>query len=179
MSVQIVPMTLKNMADLPNRDYPYTVIGRMHLYLADGRWSYEPELYDIPMEKTFPEEEIDREAYVADPHQAAFLAYDGQRRVGSVLLKCDWNLYGFINDIGVESECRGKGVGRMLLEQAERWAREQGMLGLALEAQDVNLNAARFYEACGFEIGGVNTKLYENFGGPQEYAVFWYKSFQM
>lgn len=116
---------------------------------------------------------------MADPHQAAFLAYDGQRRIGSVLLKCDWNRYGLINGIGVEPGCRGKGVGRMLIACAERWAKEQGMLGLALEAQDVNLNAAHFYEACGFEIGGVNTKLYENFGGPQEYAVFWYKSFQV
>ena len=59
------------------------------------------------------------------------------------------------------------------------WAREQGMLGLALEAQDTNLNAARFYEACGFEIGCVNTKLYENFGGPREYALFWYKNFHV
>ena len=179
MSVRIVPMTMNNMADLPDRDYPYTVIGRMRLHFEDDRWSYEPELYNAPWEKTFPEEETDRESYVKDPHRAAFLAYDGQRRVGSVLLKCDWNLYGFINDIGVEPEYRGKGVGRMLMERAECWAREQGMLGLALEAQDTNLNAARFYEACGFEIGCVNTKLYENFGGPREYAVFWYKNFHV
>ena len=51
--------------------------------------------------------------------------------------------------------------------------------GLALETQDNNLQACRFYQRIGFRLGGVNTMLYKNFRKPvrDETALFWYLLF--
>jgi hypothetical protein len=55
-------------------------------------------------------------------------------------------------------------------------AREKGMKGLALEAQNINILAGRFYRRMGFSIGAVNTMLYRNLG-LKETAIYWYKLF--
>lgn len=178
MSFEIVTMTRDNMNLMPNHDQPYEVIGRMRLLLNDGEWSYEPVYLDTPWEKTFPQEEMELDKYLDDPRKTVLMALDGGQYAGAVRLRCDWNLYGFIDDIGIDPAFRRKGAGRALMEAAEQWAKAQHMQGLALEAQDINLHAARFYERCGFEIGGVNTMLYENFG-LKEIAVFWYKRFSV
>lgn len=54
-----------------------------------------------------------------------------------------------------------------------------GPAGLALETQDNNLQACRFYQRMGFRLGGVNTMLYKNFRKPvrDETALFWYLLF--
>ena len=95
------------------------------------------------------------------------------------MLKKDWNRYAFIEDICISRHVRGKGIGTILVEKADAWARETGLSGLALETQDNNLLACRFYAKCGFAIGAVNTMLYRNFEKPwcDEIAIFWYKLF--
>ena len=74
---------------------------------------------------------------------------------------------------------RGQGIGTALINQAMAWAKEKGLKGLALETQDNNLLACRFYQKCGMKIGAVNTMLYRNFSKPwcDEIAVFWYMQF--
>ena len=74
---------------------------------------------------------------------------------------------------------QGQGVGTALMERAKRWARERGLGGLALETQDTNLIACRFYQKCGLEIGAVNTMLYKNMPAPacEDIAIFWYLKF--
>ncbi len=54
-----------------------------------------------------------------------------------------------------------------------------GPAGLALETQDNNLQACRFYQRMGFRLGGVNTMLYKNFRKSvrDETALFWYLLF--
>lgn len=176
MIFEIVSMTPENMDLIPDYDQPYEVIGRMRLFLEDGVWRYEPIYIDTPWKKTFPQEDMELDQYLDDPRKTILIALVDGRYAGAIRLRCDWNLYGFIDDIGVAPEFRRKGAGSALIYAAEQWAKTQNMQGLALEAQDINLHAARFYERCGFEIGGVNTKLYENFG-LNETAVFWYKRF--
>ena len=176
MEIIVRALTAENREELPVREYPYTVWGRLKLRF-DGRWTWTEEINDQPYTKLFPVED-DRDEYLEAEDRAAFLAYADGTVTGSIKLELAWNRYAFIWDIGVKPEYRGRGVGTALLEQAERWAREKGMKGFALEAQDVNLPASRFYQKQGFEIGGVNTRLYSNFPHCQdEIAVFWYKSF--
>ena len=66
------------------------------------------------------------------------------------------------------------------MQSAVLWAKKAELCGLALETQDNNLLACRFYAKCGFVIGAVNTMLYKNFEKPwsDESAVFWYMKFQ-
>ena len=71
---------------------------------------------------------------------------------------------------------RGQGVGTGLIQKAVQWAEDSGLQGLALETQDNNLLACRFYAECSFVIGAVNTMFYRNFDN-EEFAVFWYLRF--
>ena len=86
-----------------------------------------------------------------------------------------------MEDISVAAEHRGRGVGTALMQRAVEWAKEKELCGLALETQDNNLLACRFYKKFGMEIGAVNTMLYKNAPKPwcDEIAVFWYLKFEV
>ncbi|MHB8868929.1 MAG: GNAT family N-acetyltransferase [Thermoleophilia bacterium] len=54
-----------------------------------------------------------------------------------------------LQDVVVAAGSRGEGVGRTLLEAAERRAREKGCRRLFLSAETANLGGHRFYRALG------------------------------
>ena len=94
--------------------------------------------------------------------------------MGQIRLRASWNGYAFIEDLGICQSWRQKGIGSLLLTQAVEWARQNKLIGLALETQDVNLSACRFYSRKGFVIGGIDTMLYSKFPTAHEKAIFWY-----
>ncbi len=50
------------------------------------------------------------------------------------------------------------------------------LMGVMLETQDNNVGACRLYQACGFEIGGFDRKLYGGIAAVRgEVAIFWYR----
>jgi ribosomal protein S18 acetylase RimI-like enzyme len=57
---------------------------------------------------------------------------------------------GWIMDLGVLPEQRGKGVGLVLLKAAENHCREQGVPYLGLAVSSHNVRALRLYEQFGF-----------------------------
>jgi len=57
---------------------------------------------------------------------------------------------GWIMDIVVLPEWRGKGAGRVLLNAAEKYCREHGVLYLGLAVSSHNVKALRLYENFGF-----------------------------
>jgi GNAT superfamily N-acetyltransferase len=59
--------------------------------------------------------------------------------------------HGTVTDLVVRDEWRGRGVGRMLLAEAERLTREAGARRLAIGALVANEKAERTYRAFGFE----------------------------
>lgn len=69
-------------------------------------------------------------------------------------------------------------MGKILLEKAIEWAKENKLIGLMLETQDVNITACRFYSKNKFVIGAVDNMLYSNFSTANEKAVFWYNKFE-
>ncbi len=105
-----------------------------------------------------------------------FLAFSDTECVGQIVLRKDWNKYAYIEDICVAKLSRGQGIGASFIQKAVEWAKRSDLKGLALETQDNNLLACRFYAKCGFVIGAVNTMLYRNFDND-EFAVFWYLLF--
>lgn len=50
-------------------------------------------------------------------------------------------------------------MGKMLMDVAVLWGKENGLYGVLLETQDVNLLACRFYLTYGFKLGGVDNKV--------------------
>lgn len=57
---------------------------------------------------------------------------------------------GYISDIVVDSSFEGQGVGRILLDKAEEWARAEGCHLLSLYVFSNNLHARKIYEKLGF-----------------------------
>ena len=177
----IQKLTAQNLCDVNKAaNQPFPLIGRIKPSFQNGVWSYEEELQEPCRWKSYPADEMDYSVYFQREEKAGFLDYSPTECIGQILLRKDWNRYAFIEDICVCQTARGQGVGTALIRRAAQWAAEAGLCGLALETQDNNLLACRFYAKCGFQIGAVNTMLYRNFEAPwrDETAIFWYLPFE-
>lgn len=56
--------------------------------------------------------------------------------------------------IGVDSRFRGIGAGRILMNAAYDWAKQNGKRKLSLRVLSTNTSAIAFYEKCGFQVQG-------------------------
>lgn len=57
-----------------------------------------------------------------------------------------------INGLVVDETCRSRGVGRVLLEHAEQWARERGFRSVVLRSNVIRGRAHAFYERLGYQV---------------------------
>lgn len=172
-------MTHLNKADLHTANEPFDISGRLSLRFDAGKWAYDEVLSERVYQKQYPDYDgAAADDYINDENRAAFLVYEENRCIGQILLAGTWNRYAHIEDLSIAAAYRRKGIGTTLLREAEKWAREHNLAALSLECQDNNIQASRFLCKNGFEIGGVNTKLYAMLGKPyeEETAVLWYKS---
>ena len=174
--MEIVRINQKNFVDINKANQPFVIIGKIKPVFDSENWSYTEEIYEQSYTKEYPCDFFDYTTYIDNPNKIIFLAYSDAECVGQIVLKRDWNNYAFIEDICVAKSARGQGIGTDLIQKAKEWAKNSNLQGLALETQDNNLVACRFYAKCGFVIGAVNTMLYRNFDN-EEYAVFWYLRF--
>ena len=91
-----------------------------------------------------------------EPESAIFIAEDESAgQVGFVHLQTRIDYFngekqGYISDLAVDSSFEGRGVGRLLLETAENWSREQGYALLTLFVFAGNKHAQYVYEKNGF-----------------------------
>ncbi len=90
----------------------------------------------------------------------------------------NWNNLAYIYYLVVDVKFRGQGIGRTLMEQAKKWAKEKRLPGLMLESQTNNVQACKFYERCGFKLGGFDKYLYAaSDDSAGETALFFYYFF--
>ncbi len=90
------------------------------------------------------------------------LAFDARHQpVGFVELSirayaegCESENVAYVEGWFVVPEARGGGVGRVLIEHAEAWARREGCTELASDAQLEDLSSAAAHEAVGFAEAG-------------------------
>jgi GNAT superfamily N-acetyltransferase len=76
-------------------------------------------------------------------------------------------------DIRVSPDARGNGIGSVLFETVEMWARAQGCCQLMVETQNINVRACRLYARHGCKLRAVNESAYPEF--PEEIQLLWYK----
>ena len=74
-------------------------------------------------------------------------AYEGERLVGFVNLAWDGSVHAFVLDTCVDPEFRRQGIGRRLIAEAARTARERGATWLHV---DFEPHLDGFYRGCGF-----------------------------
>lgn len=157
--IDIRRITAENAHDLKLKNDPFSMPGRMIPRLEEGVWSYQIEEFSQPETMVFPEENYDIETLTQEGAVALGAYVDGIC-AGLVILKPGFFKYMHIYDLKVSSSYRGKGVGRALIQEALKQARQQGYTGLYLQAQDNNLNACLFYLRTGFVIGGFDNRVY-------------------
>lgn len=174
--MEIVQINQQNLTDINEANQPLEIIGKIKPVFINGIWTYTEKIYEQSNMKVYPNDTWDYATYINNPDKTIFLAYSDAGCVGRIILKKDWNRYAFIEDLCVVKSERGQGIGTGLIQKAIEWAENSNLKGLALETQDDNLLACRFYAKCGFVIGAVNTMLYRNFNND-EFAVFWYLLF--
>ncbi|MCK2156043.1 MULTISPECIES: GNAT family N-acetyltransferase [Exiguobacterium] len=154
----------------------FPIIGKLIPNFSNGIWSYEEELYDTPSEIRFPDDKLDWSAYIDSSEKIVLLAFHEDTCIGQIRLVKDWNRFAYIENIAVKKDFRKSGVGHLLLEAAETWAKGQSLIGLSLEAQNDNLIACRFYVKEGFVLGGVDT-LKQSANPNIDLTLYWYKIF--
>jgi ribosomal protein S18 acetylase RimI-like enzyme len=91
----------------------------------------------------------------AHPAAFALLAFQDDMAVGAAV--CVWGFSTFtgrpslnVHDLAVRPEHRGRGIGRLLLEEIERRAHARGSSKLTLEVHATNEGAIRLYRRFGF-----------------------------
>ena len=173
--IQIIALDEARIHIVNDANDPFPIIGRIMPSYMDGKWTYIEELLDEEVTGiTFPDDQLDWKQYIEHDSRILFLAMDDDECVGQIRLVKDWNRFAYIENIAVRQTHRKRGIGKLLLETAEQWAKEKRLIGLSLEAQNDNLIACRFYRKEGFQLGGVDSiKQYAN---PQiELTLYWYK----
>lgn len=89
------------------------------------------------------------------PYYVGWIAFSGTKPVG--LINCFEGVSTFraqpllnVHDIVVSAAYRRRGIGRSLIEHAERHARDKGYCKLTLEVLEGNQSARTVYAGCGF-----------------------------
>ena len=146
------------------------------LHLQDNKISYSVIPVE-PYEKILSVEAEDYTTFIDNPQKVIFFADVDGKPAGQIKLIPWWNKFGYIEELVVDTEFRGKGVGGALMSRAIEWAKQQNFPGLTLETQDNNVQACKFYEKCGFILGGFDLYAYKNLDNASEIALYWYLIF--
>ena len=159
ITVKIIDKASEADIRIPNE--PFSLYGRMIPRYDGEHWSYST--IELPPEQigemVFPDENYDFDAM--EKEYIFVGAYAGDQCVGLAIYQHSWHKYLYLYDLKVNAEYRGHMVGRKLIEAGKKLAREEGYRGLYTIGQDNNLGACSFYIRCGFEIGGLDTRVYQ------------------
>jgi streptothricin acetyltransferase len=120
----IQPVDESNLHDLNRVDGTFTIDSRLVLHAQDRQIDYTIEALPA-RSKRYGVDEFDPTGTIRSPDRAAYLAYMDGQVAGQILLRRNWNGYGYIEDIAVDVHFRRKGIGRRLIEQAVAWAKAQ------------------------------------------------------
>ena len=152
------------------------VAEHLMLHIQDNKISYAVVPVE-PYEKVLTVDPEDYTTFIDNPQKIIFFAEVDGKPAGQIKLVPWWNKFAYVEELTVDTEFRGKGVGQALMTRGIEWAKGQGFPGLTLETQDNNVPACRFYEKCGFVLGGFDLYAYKKLDNPSEIALYWYMIF--
>ncbi len=177
--LDIVELNSRNLKDVNRADTTFEVRSRIIPRLENGEFIYTQEELTESFTKTYPPDELDYASYINNPDKIIYLAYLENDIAGQIILRKNWNKFAYIEDISVSSKYRRNNVGTKLIKTSIVWAKKKQMRGIMLETQDNNVPAVKFYESCGFKLGGFDGYLYKGCGNPyeKEKALFLYLLF--
>lgn len=90
-------------------------------------------------------------------------AYMQDEWVGVALAEAQpWNRVLNVWELHVHPRHRSAGIGRQLVDELAVCARAAGLRALAVETQNTNVAAVRFYRSVGFTIEGIDLSYYTN-----------------
>jgi streptothricin acetyltransferase len=177
-TLTIVPLDSDRIGDVYRCDGSFWIDSRLRLDCPAGHPQFEVIPVEPRIKKRYPLEDRDLSLYIHEPDRVIFLAYLDGKIAGQIILRKNWNAFGYIEDISVDSAYRRQGIGQRLLEKAAGWARDRGLPGLMLETQDINVAACRLYSAFGFRLEGFDRNLYKGLDPHcDEIALYWYLTF--
>lgn len=98
-------------------------------------------------------DEFEDAGFGADPIWGAFVAVEDDRMVGLSLYYTRYSTWKgkrlYLEDLIVNENYRGRGVGRLLLETTITYAKEKKYSGIMWQVLDWNTPAIKFYESFG------------------------------
>lgn len=100
-----------------------------------------------------------------------FFVADYKGLVVGYIVSCREGSQLHVHSVAVVEELRGRGIGRKLLEETIRVARENGLKAVYLEVKTTNTPALRLYEKLGFKRIGVKEKYYNDGSDAYLYAL--------
>ena len=103
---------------------------------------------------------------------SALVALEDGRFLGYVGMMCVLD-EGQIINVAVHPDARRRGVGRSLMQAAEAYAKERGIVFLSLEVRESNIAARSMYSSLGWEEQGIRKGFYSH---PVENACVMTKS---
>ena len=92
-------------------------------------------------------------AIVQDPTREVYLAQDDSGMAGFLILCMTGAFVGYIQTICIDSRCRARGLGSLLLEFAEQRIRQVSP-NIFMCVSSFNLGARRLYQRHGYEVIG-------------------------
>jgi ribosomal-protein-alanine N-acetyltransferase len=99
---------------------------------------------------------------LAAPHSFPLTAFDQEGKVAGYICPMSLLDEGHILNVAVRSDCRGRGVGRLLVERAVHECRARGAETVSLEVRPSNVAALSLYRSLGFRETGRRKNYYEN-----------------
>jgi ribosomal protein S18 acetylase RimI-like enzyme len=157
------------------------VNSRLVLGIENEKLVYTIAQVDEPYEREVPAQDTEYGFDEAGP--TIFFAEVGAMHAspllaGRIRMLKWWNQFGYVEDLVVNPEYRGLGIGRKLLERGIQWARENDFPGVMLETQDDNVPACMLYQSCGFVLSGFDRNVYKAINpNTKETALYWYLIF--
>lgn len=172
ITVRIIEHNQKEDINIPNQ--PFKLYGLMLPSYDKEKWDYT--VIRLPAENVtemcFPDENYD---YDKMAQNSIFVgAYEGNKCIGLAILQHHFLKYMYLYDLKVNADCRGKGVGKMLIEKTKEIAKAHGYRGIYTQGQDNNLGACLFYLKNGFVIGGLDTHVYKGTSQENKKDILFY-----
>lgn len=141
-----------------------------NLYFEDLSIEYCNQVFDI-------ERQSISEPWSREQIQGLVTDKNAVARVGIVDGKviCYYSFYnicneGNVNNLAVKQDYRGKGIGKSLIKDMIKVAKDRGICALTLEVNEKNNNAIQLYRKFGFILEGKRTKFYK---GTDDALIMW------